>query len=322
MQILIVKTSSLGDVVHNLPMVSDIQRHRPEVQVDWLVERAFADIPALHSGVRSVISVDLRRWLRTLGQGQTWRELRRFRERIQGRTYDMILDSQGLVKSALIARLARGPLYGPDRRSAREGLAAALYQHGIPMVWEQHAVWRNRSLGASALDYPLPHTPVNYGLRPPSLPRTRSGPFCVAFHATSRPSKLWPSERWITLGKTLADHGIETLLPSGNEQEQRAAQRIAQGIGAGAEALARMSVADLAGVIAGSRFAVGVDTGLVHLAAALNRPTVGIFCDSDPAQTGVLAEEGGAVNLGGFGVQPSVDDVLTGLRRLQALGGR
>lgn len=317
MDILIVKTSSLGDVVHNLPMVSDIRAHFPEARIDWVVEKAFADIPALHPAVRAVIPVTLRRWLRAPWQTQTWKEVKAFRRSLRQTRYDMVLDSQGLVKSAALARLASGPVYGPDRRSAREAGAALLYQKGVPVVWEQHAVWRNRSLAAGALGYPIPTTEPDYGLIPPQSAQAISPrPYCVALHATSRASKLWPRASWVTLGQRFAEQGLVTLWPSGSPEEERAAHEITQAIGGEACALPRMSVKDLAAIIGGARGVVGVDTGLVHLAAALDRPTVGIFCDSDPKQTGVLAAH--ASSLGGFGARPPVEEVIQALRQVGA----
>ena len=314
MKILLVKTSSLGDVVHNLPMLTDIVTARPGITIDWLVEPAFADIPAMHPAVSSVIPADLRRWLRAPFDRRTWRDVAALRARLRGLAYDMILDTQGLVKSAVVARLGRGPHYGPDRRSAREPLAAAFYDHGLAMNWDRHAVWRNRMLGSGALGYPLPETPPDYGLAIPEAEGRAIEPACIAFHATSRASKLWPQGNWVALGQTLRRQGFRILLPSGNAREQAAAKEIAQAIGDGAQALARTSVRALADLIACARMVVGVDTGLLHLAAALGRPTVGIFCDSDPAQTGVLAAR--AINLGGFQASPRVDEVLGALDRL------
>lgn len=318
MDILIVKTSSLGDVVHNLPMVSDIYAQYPGARIDWLIEKAFADIPALHPAVHTVIPVTLRQWLRAPWERKTWQELRALRKVLRKKPYDLILDSQGLLKSAALGRLGVGPLFGSDRRSAREPLAAWLYTKGVAVRWEQHAVWRNRSLAAGVFGYALPTTPPNYGLLAPPPLAHWPQPACVALHASSRDSKLWPEDRWVLLGKRLAQRGLITLLPSGSDQEQERAQRIAASIGSGAQALPRMRVRELAGILGSARVIIGVDTGLVHLAAALSRPTIGIFCDSDPGQTGVLAETG-AINLGGFGAKPSVDDVLQSAESLSVL---
>ncbi len=316
MKILLVKTSSLGDVVHNLPMVTDIVAARPGITIDWLVEPAFADIPTMHPAVHSVIPADLRRWLRAPLDRRTWRGVGALRARLRETPYDMILDTQGLVKSALVARLGRGPLYGPNRQSAREPMAAAFYTQGLAMDWGRHAVWRNRMLGAGALGYPLPETAPDYGLS--GAPLGGAGePVCLAFHATSRASKLWPQERWIALGQALRRQGFRILLPSGNAREQAAAEEIARAIGDGAQALGRTDIRALGDMIVQARMAVGVDTGLLHLAAALGRPTVGIFCDSDPTQTGVLADR--ARNLGGFHASPHVDEVLGALKDLEII---
>ncbi len=320
MKVLLVKTSSLGDVVHNLPMVSDIQALRPDVEIHWLVERAFADIPRLHPAVRTVIPLDLRRWLRAPGRRASWAALRDLRRTLRAASYDLVLDTQGLVKSALVAHLAGAPVYGPDRRSAREPLAAAFYQKGLPMSWDQHAVWRNRALGAAAFGYPLPQSAPDYGLTPPPPRHERPAPTCMALHATSRQSKMWPHGHWVALARTLAERGLTALLPSGNADERRAAETIAEAVGAGAEALPPLTIQDLAAIMADARIVVGVDTGLAHLAAALKKPTVGIFCDSDPGQTGILSAHG-AANLGGFGACPSVDEVLRALEDLGLEGG-
>ena len=317
MRVLLVKTTSLGDIVHNLPMVTDMAAARPDITIDWLVEPAFADIPAMHPAVKAVIPVDLRRWLRAPLDRQTWRGVGALRARLRETSYDLILDTQGLVKSALVARLGHGPLYGPDRRSAREPAAAIFYAHGLAMDRDRHAVWRNRMLGAGALGYPLPETPPDYGLSGVGQDGSDE-PVCVAFHATSRASKLWPQDHWVVLGQALRRQGFRILLPSGNDREQAAATEIAHAIGDGAQALARTGIQTLADLIAGACVAIGVDTGLLHLAAALGRPTVGIFCDSDPTQTGVLAER--AFNLGGFQASPRVDEVLDALKELGVVG--
>ncbi|MHB8252761.1 MAG: lipopolysaccharide heptosyltransferase I [Acidiferrobacter sp.] len=319
MNILIVKTSSLGDVVHNLPMVSDIHARFPDARIDWVVEKAFADIPALHPAIRTVIPLELRRWLRAPGWRQSWREFREFRTQLRETRYDIILDSQGLIKSAVIARLSLGPVSGPDRRSARELLAAYLYQRGVPVPRERHAVWRNRTLGSGALGYPLPATAPDYGILAPASVDLGPKPYCVALHASSRASKLWQPAHWVALGKELNRQGLRILLPSGSAAELTAAQDIACAIGPQALALARYRVKDLAAILGGAEVVIGVDTGLVHLAAALKRPTIGIFCDSDPAQTGVLAETG-AINLGGFGMPPAVAEVIQALHQLGVLG--
>lgn len=317
-RLLIVKTSSLGDVIHNLPLLADIRAHYPDMQFDWVVEEGFADIPALHPAVATVIPVAIRRWRRSLFAPATWREISAFGQRLRERPYDFILDTQGLLKSALIARAAHGVRHGQDRRSAREPLAALFYQqtHGVPRG--QHAVARNRALAALALGYPMPASPPDYGIcaLPMALPAALPSPYIVGLHATSRDSKLWPVENWVALGRELSAQGTHLLLPWGNEKEHLRAQHIANESGQ-AVVLPRLRLKELASILAGARAVVGVDTGLVHLAVALDLPTVALYTDTDPSLTGVYpADFQRARNLGGIGRNPDVRSVLTALNSI------
>ncbi len=186
--ILLVKTSSLGDVLHNLPVASDIARHYPEARIDWVVEESFAALPKLHPAVGNVIPVAVRRWRSKLLDADTWREIAAFRSTLAARHYDIALDTQGLLKSALLMCGAQGLRCGFDRDSAREPLAASLYQRTFPVTTGQHAVERNRQLAAQALGYAL-EEPADYGIRPPALPPftwLAQGPYAVLLHATSR----------------------------------------------------------------------------------------------------------------------------------------
>ncbi len=318
MRILIVKTSSLGDVVHNLPAVSDIAAHLPDARIDWLVEEAFADIPALHPAVETVHPIRLREWLRTPWRPATWRAMKALRKRLRAESYDVVLDSQGLLKSVFAARLAGRPVWGADRLSAREPLAASFYQRGIHVRRDEHAVTRNRVLAAGAFGYPVPADTPRYGIGARTEAYAGPRPYWVALHATSRPAKLWSSDHWVALGQSLARLGFATLLPSGTDREAQAARAIAQGIGPAATCLPRMTVRALAGVLDAATAVVGVDTGLVHLGAALGRPTVGIFCDTDPQKTGVFAGPT-ALNVGTIGAAPTPAAVMGALAQLHAL---
>ncbi|BAV34960.1 lipopolysaccharide heptosyltransferase [Sulfuricaulis limicola] len=318
MRLLIIKTSSLGDVIHNLPAVSDIVSRAPGVEIDWLVEEGFAEIPRLHPAVRRVIPVALRRWRRGLLSPATWREFARFRRELKAESYDKIIDTQGLVKSAWLARLARGPSCGQDRTTARESLAAGFYDQCFHVPCGRHAVERNRDLAAQALGYPLPQTPPDYGIRAPKASFSFTVPkkFIVGLHATSRDSKRWPAAHWVALGQELEGHGIALLLPWGSAAEEQHAREIAQSLKR-ATVLPRLSLRELAALMGRAHAVVGVDTGLVHLAVALGRPTVAIYTDSSPALTGVLAtRSGSACNLGDVGRVPepvAVKQALTGL---------
>ncbi len=321
-RILIIKTSSMGDVVHNLPMVTDIAQYIPGAQIDWAVEQAFADIPALHPKVSRVIPVALRRWRKRILSAAAWHEIKEMRRRLREYSYDTVLDSQGLLKSALLARFGvdgGGRIRGLDRRSAREPLAAQFYDQTFNVAKGRHAVLRNRELAARAFGYPMPQTPPDYGIKlDDSAVRSELLPkYIVCLHATSRDSKLWPEDNWIAFASQLASAGITPMLPWGNDQEQRRAQAIARQV---KQAIVppKTSLKQLALIMHHAQAVVGVDTGLVHLAVALGRPTVAIYIDSDPELTGVLgANPAHAINLGNKGEQIPVWKVLDALARMQ-----
>ena len=310
MRILLVKTSSLGDVIHNLPVASDIRRRFPEAVIDWLVEESFAEIPRLHPAISQVIPVAMRRWRKSLLSSATWREIGHFRRLVSADIYDAVIDTQGLVKSALLASQARGQKFGQDSRSAREPLAARFYDRCFDIPRQQNAVQRNRQLAAAALGYALDAMPLDYGMSAPALQAdwlsTRK--YAVLLTATSRADKEWPENRWHMLGAALNDAGLHCVLPGGNAAERARAARIV-GTLPHAVAAPAMNLADLAGLMAGASIVIGVDTGLVHLAAALQRPTVAIYCGSDPSLTGVLGTAAHR-NLGGIGQSPAPADVI------------
>ena len=317
MHILLVKTSSLGDVIHNLPVVSDIRRQIPDAAVDWCVEENFAAIPRLHPGVGQVIPVAVRRWRKGLLKAATWREIGGFRSVMQAARYDAVIDTQGLLKSALIASQAQGPLSGYAADSARESVAARFYDHRFAVPTQAHAVVRNRQLVASALGYVLAGEP-DYGITAPAarfdwLPAAR---YVVFLTATSRDDKLWPELQWMTLGRQLQALGYRAVLPGGSAAERERAGRLAAAI-PDAIAAPPLSIAELAALLAGAQAVVGVDTGLSHLAVALKTPTVALYTATDPGLTGVLGS-GYYRNLGGRAQVPSAAAVLEALRPVLA----
>ncbi len=316
--ILLVKTSSLGDVIHNLPVVSDIHVKRPDARIDWVVEESFAAIPRLHPHVRNVLPVALRRWRRALLDSATRREAGQFRQALQRESYDVILDTQGLIKSALISRLARGRRCGYAAEAAREPLAARAYDASFAIPKTLHAVERNRWLAAAALGYE-PNLPLDYGIRAEPLvadwlPAAPHPSHAVLLTATSRADKLWPEEHWVELAANLNGAGIACVLPAGSAIERERAQRLADAM-RHAVAAPPLALEPLARLLAGARIVIGVDTGLTHLAAALGRPTIALFAGSDPRLTGVHAGSG-AINLGGAGNPPSPQDVVAAVAKL------
>lgn len=303
-RILFVKTSSLGDVVHNCPAVSDAARNVPGALIDWVAEEAFAGVARMHRDVRRVVPVALRRWRRSLWSPKTWSEIGRFRRSLAEEQYDAVIDTQSLLKSALIARAARGARHGLDRASAREPLAARFYDvvHAVPKG--MHAIERNRMLTALALGYPLRGS-VEFGLGGKAQAQ---GDYAVFLTMTSRADKLWPQERWIELGRALR---LKVLLPWGSPAEKLRVSTISSKVEQSIVP-AGMTLPQLADLLQEAKYVVGLDTGLTHFAAALGARTVGVYCGSDPALTGLYGSPK-AVNLGGIGQPPSAAEVLKAL---------
>jgi heptosyltransferase I len=272
-------------VIHTLPALTDAAAARPAVRFHWLVEEGCSEVPAWHPAVEEVIPVALRRWRRA--PIAAWRsgEPRRLRERLRAEAYDLVLDAQGLLKSALLARLARGPRAGLDRRSAREPLASAWYDRAIAVPKGLHAVERLRRLFAAALGYDLPSSAPDYAIRLPATAGPAAPPYLVLLHGTTWPSKHWPEAYWIELARLAREAGYGVRLPWGNEGEHQRAGRIAAG---GGVVLPRLGLTALAGELAGAAGVVGVDSGLAHLAAALGVPAVTLYGPTRTDLTGAL----------------------------------
>ncbi len=277
MHVLLVKMSSLGDVVHTLPALTDAITAVPGIRFDWVVEESFVEIPGWHPAVDRVVPIALRRWrkhpLRDFS-GPEWRE---FRRQIRGRQYDLVIDAQGLLKSALVSRLVKAPVYGLDKRSAREPLAARGYHYKVTVPRDMHAVERTRMLFAQALHYPLPTSQGDYGVRQQLIgSKTSRSRGLLFFHGTARDEKLWPETHWVELAALAVAAGYPVLLPWGNEAEKERAERMADQC-EGASVLPRLDLLGLSGLLLEADGAVAVDTGLGHLAAALDVPTVSLY---------------------------------------------
>ncbi|MEH6586811.1 MAG: lipopolysaccharide heptosyltransferase I [Halioglobus sp.] len=277
MRVLLVKMSSLGDVVHTLPALTDAVAAAPGVRFDWVVEEAFAEIPAWHPAVDKVIPIALRRWRKHPLRDFTGPEWREFRNQLSRNHYDAVIDAQGLLKSAFVARLVKAPLYGLDKKSSRERLASVAYQHKIPVPRDLHAVERTRLLFARALNYDVPSSKGDYGVRENLVhgksSRSRG---LLFFHGTARAEKLWPESHWVALANQAHVDGYPVWLPWGSEEEKARAERIASQC-EGATALPRLDLMGIAGLLLEVDGAVAVDTGLGHLAAALDVPTVSLY---------------------------------------------
>ncbi len=288
-RVLLIKTSSMGDVIHTLPALTDAAQAVPGIRFDWVVEAAFADIATRHPAVGKVIPCELRRWRKHPLKARASGEWQAFREQVSAPGYDAVIDAQGLLKSAFVTRLAKPPRYGLDRASARESLSALALDHPLAVARGQHAVTRTRQLFAQALGYALPpDTPPDYGLPRPAPPRPLAQPAELVFcHGTTWPTKHYPQAYWRTLAELACNAGHRVYLPWGNEAEQQRAQRIAHGMPQ-CEVLPPMTLAALTDAFLRWDGFIAVDTGLAHLAAAAGMTGVGLYGPTDPALTGVL----------------------------------
>ncbi len=309
--ILFIKTSSLGDVIHHMPALTEARRRMPDARFFWLVEEAYAPLVRLHPGVSGVIATASRRWRRRLLAPSTWREIAGFRRVLRERPYDAVIDTQGLLRSALMARLAHGRRHGYDADSIRERAASRLYDVRHAVARDLHAIARNRILTGRALGY-APDGAVDFGLVL-DRPATAAEPYGILLNATARPEKEWPEASWIALGRALAARRTALVLPWGTQAERVRSGRIAAAV-ANAQVPDRQPLDGMARLIAGASFVVGVDTGLLHLAAALGVPLVAIFVGSEPGLTGPMGQGPIAV-LDGRHSPPAVADVVAALER-------
>lgn len=286
MRVLIVKMSSMGDVIHTLPALTDAARMRPELRFDWVVEEAFAEIPAWHPAVQQVIPVALRRWRGGLREMWQRGEFSDFRRQLQSAHYDLVIDAQGLIKSGLVSRLARGLTVGLSNQTIREPLATLFYNHQFAVPRDMHAVQRVRELFARALQYRVDMERVDYGIRAGfDLETGTVAPSLLFFHGTTWRNKHWPESFWRELALRCADQGYRVLLPWGNAADHDRAQRIAR-VATTVSVLPRMSLGELASLLLAVKGVVAVDTGLAHLAAAMDVPAVVLYGPTDPALAG------------------------------------
>jgi heptosyltransferase-1 len=282
-KVLIVKLSSLGDVIHSMPAVMDIHAAFPHAQIDWVVERGFAPLAARCAAVHRVIPCELRRWRKSFfkadARAQTLAEWRDFKTDLQREAYDAVIDLQGLTKSALVSWMARttpqGKRYALANRtdgSAYESPTRWVADVAVPITPHIHAVDRSRVLCAQALGYDVP-AQIHFGLGHAASQRK---PYVVLVHGTSRADKEWPLEHWYTLGLRLKQAGLDVALPHGNETEQLRSEALADML-PGAVVWPRLSLDQLTSEMAQCTGVIGVDSGLSHMAVALDLPHVQIY---------------------------------------------
>jgi heptosyltransferase-1 len=289
MRILVIKTSSMGDVIHTLPALTDAGRAIPDIRFDWVVEESFTEIPRWHPLVDRVIPVAIRRWRKNLFSKKTYSDFTDFYKLLRGERYDVIIDAQGLFKSLGIAHLAKGKLStGMDWSSARESWVSLFYTRKCKASWDLHAVTRLRQLFSQSLGYALPNSMADYGVDKSLLIGSEPLPnYIVMLHGTTWTTKHWPEEYWCELAKMANKNEFAVKLLWGNEAERERAERIAARC-ENAEVMPRLGLVEIAKVLAGAKAIVAVDTGLGHLAAALDVPTVSLYGPTNPVLTGAV----------------------------------
>jgi heptosyltransferase I len=336
-KILLVKLSSLGDVLHNLPIVWDLRKRLPHAQIDWIVEEAYVHLleplktSASFRGIDRIIPVAFRRWRKNLFSFRTWREFFVMRKSLQAITYDVVLETQGLLKSALVCALAKkssnavvAGLGNATEHSGYEPMARMFYTESVHVPVKCHAIDRSRWVMCSAFDWPL----LNRNEEPPlfypqqfveqlpllyfeGLKKTNEGmpePYVVCFHSTARAAKRWPNDHWVELGKALSSQCYQVILPWGSESEMKVSALIASQI-PGAIVPRAFSIEEAYSLVAHAAITIGVDTGLTHLSAVLGKPTVEIYCDSPRWKTEGYWDRSIA-NVGDMKAIPSVDEVV------------
>ena len=343
-KILLVKLSSLGDVLHNLPIVWDLRKRLPNAQIDWIVEEGYVHLleplrtTEKYRGIDRIIPVAFRRWRKNLFSFNTWREFFAMRKLLQATTYDVVLETQGLLKSALVCALANksdqaivSGLGSATEHSGYEPIARIFYNQSVHVPLRCHAIDRSRWVMCSAFDWPLlnrnEEPPLFYpndfverlaplpidGLR--KQPNGAFVPHVVCFHSTARAAKRWPTENWVELGKALSSQGYQVLFPWGSPEEMKISALMASQV-PGAIVPRAFSIEEAYRLVAHAAITIGVDTGLTHLAAVLGKPTIEIYCDSPRWKTEgywspVIA------NLGDMQNSPSVDVILKAVKTTQ-----
>lgn len=302
MRVLIVKLSSLGDIVHALPVVADLQAAHPGVRIDWVAEPVFAPLLRQVPGIAEVIECPLRAWKRAGWlKPTTWAGMLAFRERLRRERYDAVIDLQGLTKSAVVARLARGPSYGLANRtegSSHEAPARWLVTKAIRVEPHSHALDRSRELVAEALHTSIGTAPV-FGLRGSDIGSGDASPprTVVLIHGSSRADKLWPDAHWVELGRRLVDEGWEVALPQAGYDEGKRARAIAAAIGHGAEVWPQLDLGAFVERLGGAGGAIGVDSGPSHVAVALGLPHVQIYNFPTSWRTGPQPRHSGGLQV-------------------------
>jgi len=279
----------MGDIIHTLPALTDAVNYDPTIQFDWVVEKSFQEIPLWHKAVKQVIPAEIRSWRKKPLQLPCEKSFKNFIKQIRSKKYDLIIDAQGLVKSAWITKVAKGQSVGFNIKTAREHLAGLFYNKTYPTDWSLHAVSRMRNLFADSLGYSYQAMPLDYGICQEQLPQSQKQDYIVFLHGTTWPTKHWPESYWKQLAEKLSPNISNILLPWGNEKEKQSAENIAR-VADNIEVLPKMDLTHLSGILRNAKLIYAVDTGLGHIAAALETPTISLFGATDLNLTGAYGK--------------------------------
>lgn len=280
----------MGDIIHTLPAVTDATKAISNIQFDWVVEEAFTEIPKLHKQVQKIIPIALRRWRKNIWLAIQNGEIKQFCTQLRAEEYDFVLDAQGSIKSAITTRLSRGCRLGMDKDSVRESLAYLAYQQTFVVFWQQHAIKRLRQLFAKALKYPLPETLPDYGINKENLSQAKielPKSYLIFIPNTSCSIKQWSNHSWSLLIEETTRQGVSVFIPWGNENERKNATRLINKNPL-AHVLPYLSLNEMAAVLAHAKAVVAVDTGLSHLSAALETPTIVLYGPTNPELIGTI----------------------------------
>lgn len=313
-KILLVRTSSMGDIIHTFPAAVDVKKSLPQAELHWLVEESFSDVCSLCSSIDALQITAFHRWRRSLFSERTWKEVRELKRRLRAERYDAVIDMQGIVRSAWAASWTGVPVFGYSRDTVRESLSTLFYQKTFHMPESLGAVRRYRRMMSASLGYAIDEEHPKFGIKPPALPNVSlPKDYAALFVNTSlnRP-KHWQEDRWEGLVSALAAEGIDSVLFWGNSLEKERTERIAS-VTPAAHVLPRMSIPEVAAVVSNAKIGIGLDTGLMHLAAALAIPCVAIWVNTDPEKV-ALVGEADCTTLGNVGADVPLRDVLAAVK--------
>lgn len=279
MRVLFVKLTSMGDLIHALPALTDAKNAYPDIVFDWVIEKNFSDVAQWHSAVKKIIPTSHREWRKHPWQALTSGELKNFWQTLRHETYDFVIDGQSSTKSVIVSLLSKGFRCGLDKNSAREWTSAYAYQKQVFAPKTMHAIPKLRQLFAESLNYPCPTTPPDYGINHYNFSPVKFDlpkPYLYFVHNASWQTKLWPELYWHTLINYAEQQQLNVVLPWGNETEKLRAQHLAEGH-SNAYVLPFCTLSEHAYILKNSMGAICCDTGLSHLASALDVKTITMY---------------------------------------------